>query len=213
MSCYLLAHGVLASTVEWSVYVLAETNTESFVLSHPPCCLLDLGLDSRDTAAQLFACFKRNVLFAFSAPHPPNRTHCKQRLSIAPIPLGGHSASSLPLLSRPNSRAAMGSGLGGANGSSSSDVLAGEGSASPATAATGGADAGGGRRDKPTSAESTNAFFYRRSAGDGSSVGDAGTRGGRVPLQGNRSLLLPKSTMAAHNGRLLVEYQWGIGRY
>lgn len=100
----------------------------------------------------------------------------------------------------------MGGGFGCANGGSSSDAMAGEGSiVSPAAAA---AAVGGGIRNVTSTAGSATALFYSRSVGGGSG-GDAGVRGGRVPLQGNRPILLPKSTMAAHNGRLLVEYQLG----
>lgn len=31
---------------------------------------------------------------------------------------------------------------------------------------------------------------------------------GRVPMQGSKPIVLPKPTMAAHNGRLLMEYEW-----
>lgn len=150
--------------------------------------------------------------------------------------LSTHSASSLSLLARPGSRAAMGNGFGATNGSSSvrgkshasaaaaaggtsnGERVVSEGSAPQATGTVSAAEPGSENKRGNTNGAGSGALFYHRSAaGPATGAGAAGSGGtatshGRTPMQGNKPLLLPKPTMAAHNGRLLLEQEWGFAR-
>lgn len=148
-------------------------------------------------------------------------------------------------LTRPGSRAAMGSGLGataanrsrghtataasavvggfgvnnGSRSSSNGERLVGEGSGSQATAAAAATTPEAGsenKRGNTANGGGSGALFYHRSPAGaaGASAGGGGGGGGTATaLGGNKPLLLPKPTMAAHNGRLLMEYEWGFARF
>ncbi|CAM9486863.1 unnamed protein product, partial [Ectocarpus sp. 12 AP-2014] len=155
--------------------------------------------------------------------------HHHERSSLPPMMPSTHAASDSSRLARPNSRIATASGGrhlhhqrggGGGGGSSSNSSTEGRGvgdinhaSTGEGSASFGGTTAGGlggsltlGGRDGGTPT-----LFYHRSVPGGAPGGRAGGGAGnldRVPMLGSRPLLVPKPTMAAHNGRLLMEHEW-----
>ncbi|CAM9862209.1 unnamed protein product [Ectocarpus sp. 13 AM-2016] len=153
-----------------------------------------------------------------------------ERSSLPPMMPSTHAASDSSRLARPNSRIATASGGrhlhhqrvdgGGGDGGSSNSSTAGGGvgdnnhaSTGEGSASFGGTTDGGlggsltlGERDGDTPT-----LFYHRSVPGGAPGGRAGGGAGnlgRVPMLGRRPLLVPKATMAAHNGRLLMEHEW-----
>ncbi|CBJ29303.1 expressed unknown protein [Ectocarpus siliculosus] len=158
--------------------------------------------------------------------------HHHERSSLPPMMPSTHAASDSSRLARPNSRVATASGgrhlhhqrvVGGGGGSSSvnsSTAGGGVGDNNHASTGGGGASLGGttagglgGSLTLGGRGGGTPTLFYHRSVPGGAPGGRAGGGGGagnlgRVPMLGSRPLLVPKPTMAAHNGRLLMEHEW-----
>ncbi|CAM9261332.1 unnamed protein product [Ectocarpus fasciculatus] len=159
--------------------------------------------------------------------------HHHERSSLLPTMPSAHAASESSRLARPNSRIATASGgrhhhhhhhhqrVGGSSSSNSSTAGGGgvgdnnHASTCEGSASLGGATAGGlgGSLTLSGRGGGTPTLFYHRSVPGGAPGGRAGGGGGagnlgRVPMLGSRPLLVPKPTMAAHNGRLLMEHEW-----
>lgn len=142
---------------------------------------------------------------------PPTYFHGEQRACFPPMGLHAKSASSSAFLARPFLRPAIGSSHATAEGHNNGETLTGEGGSIPPTASSVSASASSASASGIAGGADTNnygnAWFYHRSAALAAHGGVGAHRGG-VPMQGNRPLLLPKPTMAAHNGRLFMEYEW-----
>ncbi|CAN0114053.1 unnamed protein product [Pylaiella littoralis] len=134
-----------------------------------------------------------------------------QRSCLPPMGLSSPSSLSSALLARPSSRTAKGSSSAAENNNDNNgEPLSGKGESKPPTASTASAASVAGAAGAGASTHGGSnggALFYHRSTAS-AALGGVGAHGGRVPMQGNRPLLLPKPTMAAHNGRLLMEYEW-----
>ncbi|CAM9962159.1 unnamed protein product [Scytosiphon promiscuus] len=121
-----------------------------------------------------------------------------QRPSFPPMDGNAHSSSSSSLVARAGSKTAATNPVS-------------EGRIPVAVAAPAGSIAKareGGRHQPIGGVANSGALFYHRSVGGSGTGGNGADMAGRVPMQGSRPIVLPKPTMAAHNGRLLMEYEW-----